>query len=211
MKLRIVAGEWRGRSLVFPRGVKMRPTTEAVREALFSGLGAETAAARFADLFAGTGAVGLEALSRGAAQAVFLEENRRCVEAIRTNAANLRAGERTVIVSGPVEKRWPLAAAEHGPFDLVFADPPYEYEGWERLLKMLVAERMGLAERGLVVVEYARRRPPPAEFAAWKEKTFGETGLRFYRPGRAAPPPPRHMSIPRILGSEPGAEGKTDD
>jgi 16S rRNA (guanine(966)-N(2))-methyltransferase RsmD len=159
----------------------MRPTAEAVREALFSSLAAEIPGARFADLFAGTGAVGLEALSRGAARALFLEKNPRCVEAIRANAANLGAGERAVIVAGAVQTQWPCAAAEYGPFDLVFADPPYAYGDWDRLFKMLVQERVGLAERAIVVVEHARRCPLPAAFPAWKEKAFGETELGFYQ------------------------------
>ena len=180
MRLRIVAGAWGGRPLAYPRGAEIRPTAEAVREALFSSLAEETAGARWADLFAGTGAVGLEALSRGAARAVFLEKNPRCVEAVRANAANLSAGERAIVVPGAVESQWRTVAERHGPFDVVFADPPYAYEGWEKLLERLVGERAGRAEEGLVIIEHARRRPLPEAFRPEKEKVFGETAVAFY-------------------------------
>lgn len=180
MRLRLVAGEWGGRGLVYPRGVKIRPTAEAVREALFASLGAEIVGARFADPFAGTGAVGLEALSRGAECAVFLENHPRCVEAIRVNAANLGAGQRAVIIPGAVEKQWQVAAERHGPFDLIFADPPYAYTGWERLLHALLEERQGLAEAATVIAEYAVRRPLPAVYSPTRSKRFGETGLAFF-------------------------------
>lgn len=181
MRLRLVAGAWGGRALVYPKGTETRPTAESVREAVFSSLALDLPGARFADLFAGTGAVGLEALSRGTGLAVFLENNPRCVEAIRANAANLGSGERAVVVPGAVETQWPAVAEQYGPFDFVFADPPYAYEGWEKLLRMLVRERVGLAEGGLVIVEHARRRPLPAGFAAWKEKGFGETAVAYFR------------------------------
>ncbi len=182
MRLRLVAGEWGGRPLVYPKGVDLRPTAESVREAIFSSLAPDLPGARFADLYAGTGAVGLEALSRGATLAVFLEENPRCVEAIRTNAANLGAGERAVIVTGAAETQWRAVAERHGPFDLVFADPPYAHEGLEQLLEMLVGERVGLAEEGLVIIEHSRRRALPAGFPTWKEKLFGETAVAYFRP-----------------------------
>ncbi len=180
-RLRIVGGEFKGRVLRYPRGARIRPTAEAVREALFSALQEYVGGARFADLFAGTGAVGLEALSRGATRAVLIEKNPRCVQAIRLSAANLGAGERLVIVAGTVEEQWERAAEEHGPFDLVFADPPYAYAGWEHLAARLLEERVGLTEEAIVVFEYAWRRPPRVPQEAWRQKQFGETGLSFYR------------------------------
>ena len=165
----------------YPRGGRLRPTTEAVREALFSALQEYVRGARFADLFAGTGAVGLEALSRGAARVVFVEKDPRCVEALRANAANVGAGDRAVIVAGTVEEKWARVSEEHGPFDLVFADPPYAYAGWASLAEQLLEKKVGVAEQGIVIVEYAWRRPPEIRQEPWRQKRFGETGLNLYR------------------------------
>src|SRR3954467_10782232 len=119
--MRIIAGRWRGRPLLSPPGHATRPTADRVREALFSMLASRLGTfegLQVADLFAGSGALGLEALSRGAAHCVFVEKDRRAVEAIRANLAALGA-------SGEVLARDADHAALPGPFDLAFLDPPY--------------------------------------------------------------------------------------
>src|SRR3954465_7399669 len=121
-RMRIVAGRWGGRTLHAPRGRSTRPTSDRVREALFSILG-PLDGARVLDLFAGSGALGLEALSRGAAAATFVERERLALRALRDNVADLGADAEVVAADARVFLR---AARERGAqYDLVFLDPPY--------------------------------------------------------------------------------------
>ncbi len=125
--MRIIAGEWRGRPIEAPDGAETRPTADRVRETLFSMLVSRLGSLeglRVADLFAGSGALGLEALSRGAAEAVFVEKEAKAVQAIYRNAAKLGAGDRAKVISGSA-----LALPRSDPFDLIFADPPYALGG----------------------------------------------------------------------------------
>ena len=122
--MRVIAGQWRGRRLVTPEGMATRPTADRVRETLFSMLASRLGSfedLRVADLYAGSGALGLEALSRGAGFACFVERDPRAVAAIRSNVEALGAADRTRILTRSVE-----ALPPSEPFDLVFADPPYE-------------------------------------------------------------------------------------
>ena len=122
--MRIIAGEWRGRKLVAPVGSATRPTGDRVRETLFSMLASRLGSfeqLRVADLFAGSGAFGLEALSRGAAFACFVENDARALAAIRTNIDALGASARTRVLGRSAESLPP-----EEPFDLIFADPPYQ-------------------------------------------------------------------------------------
>src|SRR5205807_2939069 len=120
--VRVVAGAFKGRRLQAPAGGRTRPTSDRVREALFSILG-DVSDARVLDLYAGSGALGIEALSRGAAGATFVDSDREAVVAIRANLALTGTDDRASVVRSPVGSF--LAAGRHGPFDLVFLDPPY--------------------------------------------------------------------------------------
>ena len=120
--MRVIAGRLGGRKLVAPRGLSTRPTSDRVREALFSALGAVTGA-RVLDLFAGTGALGVEAISRGAARAVFVESARPALAALRENLGALGLAESARVVPQLAERALGAVIAE-GPFDLIFADPP---------------------------------------------------------------------------------------
>jgi 16S rRNA (guanine966-N2)-methyltransferase len=120
--MRIIAGAWRGRPIEAPAGDITRPTSDRAREALFSMLASRLGSfegLRVADLFAGTGALGLEALSRGAAACVFVETDRKAIEALRRNVAKLGAGDRAEVRAQSALHGLP------GPFDLVLMDPPY--------------------------------------------------------------------------------------
>jgi 16S rRNA (guanine966-N2)-methyltransferase len=165
--VRIIAGRWRGRKLVAPVGLATRPTSDRAREAVFSMLASRLGSfegLRVADLFAGSGALGLEALSRGAAHCVFVDKDRAAVEAIRANIAALgAAGE---VLPG---------AAEHvriaGPLDLAFLDPPYGSG-----LALSVLERLPLATGGFASIETGRAEAVAAA-------GFEEEAMRIY--GRA--------------------------
>jgi 16S rRNA (guanine966-N2)-methyltransferase len=183
---RIVAGTLGGRRLVVPRGDATRPTSERVREALFSALEARRAlgGAQVVDLYAGSGALGIEALSRGAASVVLVDSSRRAVEAARRNVKELGLSRVSVVLSavGPFLARPPKELA-----DLAFADPPYAM-GEDDVAAMLAA----LAERWLepgatVVVERSSRSPEPrwpAGLARTDVRRYGETALwqARYRP-----------------------------
>lgn len=123
--MRIIAGEWRGRKLGAPEGDATRPTADRTRETLFSMLNSRLGSfegLKVADLFAGSGALGLEALSRGAAHCLFVDQDAAAIRAIRSNIANLRAQSRTDVRAGSVLALGPAKEA----FDLVLLDPPYD-------------------------------------------------------------------------------------
>lgn len=135
--MRIIAGEWRGRKLVAPKGDGTRPTADRTRETLFSMLASRLGSFEglsVLDLFAGSGALGLEALSRGAAQCQFVEQDKAALDAIRANIATLGARERTNVTGGSVMSLGPARQA----VDLILADPPYETGAGEVALDKLL-------------------------------------------------------------------------
>ncbi|HSK49170.1 MAG TPA: RsmD family RNA methyltransferase [Solirubrobacterales bacterium] len=172
--MRVIAGELGGRQLLAPRGWKVRPTSERVREAIFSALGERVAGAEVLDLYAGTGALSIEALSRGAARATLVDQDTRPALG---NVANLGLAERVLLVRSEVG-RW-LAAAE-GRFDLIFVDAPYKLAG-------PVAQELDtnlprlLAPAGRVVVESGARSPLRVEsLAPLRQRRYGAADVRFY-------------------------------
>jgi 16S rRNA (guanine966-N2)-methyltransferase len=188
--VRIVGGEFRGRPLATPRDQSIRPTTDRVREALFNVLAHRhpdrLAGARVLDLFAGTGALGLEALSRGAAFCVFVEESAEGRGLIRTNVEAFGLQGRTKIF-----RRDAAALGEVGtmpPFNLVFADPPYGRGLGERALASALAGGW-LAAGAICVVEEAASAPfdPGPDFAVVDERSYGETAVRFVEVARVRP------------------------
>lgn len=182
--MRVIAGHLGGRRLVAPRGLATRPTADRVREALFSAL-ANVAGARVLDLYAGTGALGIEALSRGAESAVFVENARPALAALRENLTSLglaspAAGAPARVLAEPVARAIPrLATASAERFDLVFVDPPYD--DVDAALAALEALVPALAPGARVVLEHAARRPPRPSpvLAVVRTRTYGDTGLTF--------------------------------
>lgn len=149
--MRIIAGEWRGRRLVVPPGLATRPTSDRAREGLFSMLASRLGSfegLQVADLFAGSGALGLEALSRGAAHCLFVDKERTAVDAIRNNVAALGAGARVEIRQQAAE----YAMKPAQPCDLILLDPPYESGLADRALAM-IANKEWLRTGALVSVE----------------------------------------------------------
>lgn len=182
---RIVAGRLGSRRLVTPAGRGTRPTSDRVREALFNSVGTmmELADARVADLYAGSGAVGFEALSRGAGHVLFVESDPRAVAALRRNVAALDVAGAARLSTGTVERA--LAVPPAAPYDLVFADPPYAVG--EAVLAAVLAALTGngwLADDALVVVERSTRSaaPFPVEGVdALRARRYGETTLWYGR------------------------------
>lgn len=172
---RIVAGQLRGRRLTAPPGGRTRPTSDRVREALFNTLESMTtlAGARFADLYAGSGAVGLEACSRGADHVLLVESDPRAARTARANIATLGAGATVRLITRTVGSV--LAAGPDGdPYDVVFADPPYAL-GEAQLDTVQKALASWLAPGGVVVIERSRRSPP----LSWVEPVTGLAARRY--------------------------------
>ncbi len=173
--VRITGGRWRGRRLAVAGAEGLRPTTDRIRETLFNWLRPRLAGARVADLFAGTGILGMEALSRGAASALFVERDRGLVRAIERSIETLDAGGCRVQAADAYRL---LAGGEPEPFDVVFLDPPYGHGRLDELCTLL-AGRGWLADEALVYLEHDRRAPPrlPPGLEVRREKTAGN--VRF--------------------------------
>jgi 16S rRNA (guanine966-N2)-methyltransferase len=175
--LKISGGELRSRSVPAPRGLATRPTSAKVREALFAIWGARVEGARVLDLYAGSGAVGFEALSRGAAAATFVELHAPTAVAIKRAAAELGVSGRTAVVCAPAEK---AAQRLPGRFDIVYADPPYALPPPHLTLSTLRAR--GAIDQATLVV-YERREGGPAfaapGFTTARESSYGDTVLQF--------------------------------
>jgi 16S rRNA (guanine966-N2)-methyltransferase len=181
--LRIIGGSWRGRRLRFPAAALIRPTPDRVRETLFNWLGAGVAGARCLDLFAGSGALGLEALSRGAAHVTFVERDPEAVRELRARLtewgapnAGIVRGDALAFLGGAAQ-----------PFDIVFLDPPFASGLLEAAATLL--ERNGwLAATARVYVECGARAGLPALPQGWqmlKAKRAGEVGCHLYARGQA--------------------------
>jgi 16S rRNA (guanine966-N2)-methyltransferase len=188
---RIVAGAARGRRLAVPPGEGTRPTSDRAREALFSALGSlirAWAGRRLLDLYAGSGAVGLEALSRGAAGVVLVESDAKAARTITANVAAVGLpGAEVRRTTAELAVR-SLAVAGGPPFDVVFADPPYDL-GNDRLGEVLLAVRPALAADAVVAVERSTRGGTwewPAGYEGLRSRRYGEATLWY---GRAAPVP----------------------
>jgi 16S rRNA (guanine(966)-N(2))-methyltransferase RsmD len=186
--VRIVAGVLKGRRLVTPRGATTRPTADQVRIALMDTLAPRLPGARVLDLFAGAGGVGLEALSRGAASATFVEQDARAVAALRDNVAALGVGAVAHVRRGDVLREIPALYRAGERFDIVFLDPPYEAGLVDATLQALGGGGLLLAEAWVIAQHFTKR--PPAEtigvLAAFRTRRFGETTLTFYRAGPGA-------------------------
>lgn len=197
--MRITAGRAKGTHLRAP-GTGVRPTSDRVKEALFNSLAPRLANARVLDLFAGTGALGIEALSRGAARAVFVERDPRAVAAIRRNLAVARLEEQGEVRRGAVPGALDGLERDGAAFDLIVLDPPYGQELPARTLRRLAASPL-LAAGGVIAAE-GHWRDDPGEIPGLRrirEARYGETGLWFY--AREAGDRPE---VPRETGREGG-------
>lgn len=171
--MRVVAGTLRGRRIVAPEGRATRPTSDKVRGAVFNALTSLDVVrdAVVVDLFAGSGALGIEALSRGARHCTFVEKARPAIAALRANIGTLDLKERAEIVPSDAVR---FVARRPGPYDLVLADPPYTFDDWPDLIVALRA--------GFVVAEAGRAVDAPAGWVTVRERAYGGTVVTFLRP-----------------------------
>ena len=176
--MRIIAGQWRGRPLIAPSGQATRPTSDRAREALFSMLQSRLGSFEelsVADLFAGTGALGLEALSRGAARCAFIESDRAAIEALRKNVAKLGAEDRADV------RQQDATRIAGGPYHLVFLDPPYRSGLGHKALGHLAAGGT-LAPGALVSIETAKDEAVEVPgLSVESERTYGKAKLTLFR------------------------------
>ena len=180
---RIIAGEAGGRRLAVPHGDRVRPTSDRVKESVFSALGSDRiVGSRVLDLYAGSGALALEALSRGAAEALLVERETAAVRAIRANIDTLGFAGRAVLRAGPVVAVLGGPPPED-PFDLALLDPPYDTPGGEvEAVLVLLVERGWLAAGATVVVERAAGSSPlrwPQGWGSTWERCYGDTLVLF--------------------------------
>ena len=178
--MRVIAGSHRGRALVAPRGNSVRPTSDRVKEALFSILGSMSGR-RILDLFAGSGALGIEALSRGAAHVTFVDES---AHTMHDNLDRLELRQRADVRQGKVDRALARLTDETRRFDLVLMDPPYDSELATRALALLGGPCAGLVgPDALVVVEHSRAKAPEPQIGALSChdcRRYGRTSLSFY-------------------------------
>lgn len=169
-RVRIIGGEWRSRQLQFPDAADLRPTPDSVRETLFNWLGQRLDGQTCLDLFAGSGALGFEALSRGAAQVVMVEKSKRVLDALRANATLLKAQNCELVCADALK----FLAQDKRQFDVIFLDPPYRHEMLPKLLPLLLDH---LAEDGVV---YAEDDSPLELPDGWEFARSGRSGMAHY-------------------------------
>jgi 16S rRNA (guanine966-N2)-methyltransferase len=179
--MRIISGKYRGKKLVTPRGWETRPTSDRVRESIFNIISHRIANARVLDLFAGTGALGLEALSRNAVAATFVDQSREACTVIRRNITLLKFEQRATIIQHDLTRTGPLPWNRQEKFDLVFMDPPYR-----KGLIDTVLENRGimdlLADNALVVCEHGLGENPGvniSELDITDQRKYGKTQITF--------------------------------
>ncbi len=181
---RVIAGEAKGLRLKTPAGKGTRPTADRTKEALFSSIGAFLPEAKVLDLYAGSGQLGIEALSRGAAEAVFVEQSRKAAAAIAYNLEKAGFEERAGLLHLDVKKALNLLSSEGESFDLIFADPPYREAG--QAVKMIeeAAASGLLKERGLLLFEAPSSEPFPEPanggLILLQKKVYGAAELGFF-------------------------------
>ncbi len=184
--MRVIGGTAGGRRLAVPRGIRVRPTADRVKEALFNILVSQQgtlSGCTVLDLFAGTGNLGIEALSRGATSAVFVDNHRESAALVTRNLQTLGFAAQGRVIEKEVLVALSLLERNERPFRLIFLDPPYRQGVATRVLDRLASSRL-LDESSVVVVEFATGEEMPSLFGALREcdrRTYGDTSLAFFR------------------------------
>lgn len=181
--MRVITGTARGRNLKAPGGMATRPTADRVKEALFNLLGEKVMDARFLDLFAGTGSIGIEALSRGAARAVFVEMSPRAVRVIRENLLHTGLTDRAEVHRQDAVAALDMLVKSEQTFDLIFVDPPY-LKGYEEKVLDKINKYCLMDEKGILVIESSKKDTLPenvGQLNMVRREKYGDTVLNFYR------------------------------
>lgn len=178
--MRVIAGTYKGRKLESPENYDIRPTTDKAKEALFSILYNELPGSRVLDLFAGTGALGIEALSRGAAECVFVDHSRQSIGLIKGNLAHCKVEEPARVIAGDFRR---VLTGLAGNFDIILMDPPYGQGLIEEALRIIGQQGL-LTDGGVIVCEHRKEEQLPdiiCDFEKVKERRYGIVKLSIYR------------------------------
>ncbi len=184
MKLRVIAGELKGRKLQVTKGLDIRPTSDRTREALFSIIGSDESfnlrGATVLDLFAGTGALGIESISRGAASALFIDSSKNSLDILKKNIKTVGAEQKTRVINWDISKNLDCLREYEKHFDLVFMDPPYEQGLITKALTNLLASG-AINPSAMIVIEHSAKETPTAEspLELIKTKKYGKSCLTF--------------------------------
>ena len=179
--LRVIAGSAKGLQLRTPPG-SVRPTLDRVREAVFSILHTQLPGARFADLYAGSGANGIEALSRGASMCVFVDADAHALDVIAENLAHTRLGHKSRSYRLTLPTSLGVLSGKEGPFDVVYADPPYDLKNYEALILQVIDNKL-LAEAGKLIVEHDARHELPQSVGVLQQirkARYGRVGITIF-------------------------------
>ena len=180
--MRIITGDFKGRRLEMPEGKDIRPTTEKVKEAIFSIIAGNVPGAVCVDLFAGTGNLGLEALSHGSEKCYFADNSRESLNLIKRNIAMCKAEEWSVVIPGDFERVLTRLGERGEKIDIFFLDPPYREGLYEKCFE-LIREYDLLAEEGIIIAEHGEREPLPEEIEGYivlKERNYGSVAITIY-------------------------------
>jgi len=176
--VRVISGYARGRRIIAPKGTKIRPTSDRVKEAIFNTISPLVAQSDFLDLFAGTGNIGIEALSRGAKSCTFVDKSLQAIKCIKNNLSNTGFEDRSTIMLG--DSRTIIAKLTQT-YDIIFLDPPYGYDLVMPIMKKL---KLLLKEEGIIVVETENKIELPSQcdtFRLLKTSRYGDTQVGYYK------------------------------
>lgn len=183
IKMRVIAGKAKGHPLVAPDGMNTRPITDKIKEALFSSWQLQIVGANFLDLFAGSGSMGIEAISRGAEKTVFVEKDRRAVDIIKKNLAACKFTEGYKVYKDDVFRRVECLKTEGERFNIIYLDPPFTIDEIFIPIMETLSDGMLLTENGMVVIRTRKEKEMPDEIGKLKKfkfKSYGISGVHFY-------------------------------
>jgi 16S rRNA (guanine966-N2)-methyltransferase len=181
--LRVIAGELKGRKLQKLEGINIRPTSDRVKESLFNILGTRVFDSEFLDLFAGSGGIGIEAYSRGAAKIVFIDESIKSIQVLKGNLEQLKVSQRIEVYNTDYIHALHKLSQEGRGFDIIFVDPPY-LKGFAQNALVHISQEGILKEEGLLVIEHDLEDSMPetaGKLRLGRQKKYGNTMLSFYQ------------------------------
>lgn len=182
--MRVISGKCRGTHLVAPEGMETRPTTDRIKETLFNMIAFDLPECQFLDLFSGSGAIGIESLSRGAKQAVFVDQGDKALSCIRENLEKTKLKGSAQVLACSAQEAIRLLGQKKETFDIIFMDPPYALEGIDQLIQG-IADYDLLKEDGYIILERSTKSIVnlPHNLVLWKEKRYKTTTLSFIKKG----------------------------
>ncbi len=180
--MRVISGKAKGTRLKSPKGIDIRPTSDRVKESLFNMIAQNIRDSNFLDLFAGIGGIGIEALSRGAKSAFFIDRSKSAIKIIKENLISTKLTQHATIMNMPVEKGLKSLHNNGLCFDIIFCDPPYAYDLIPEILSSIMALNL-LDENGIIIIEHSAKKnvSEKLDFTVFRNVTYGDTSLSFIK------------------------------